>query len=166
MLYNLLVFNLYIIIILIFLVIIGFFLSLDLLNIVYANLYLSYNISLQKVDNLNINQLQFYINAYIKKKNWFLCISMLEFYQDSNILEKSQILGYIAYCYKQMFYWEISQYYYLQALIYSPESIIILQQLADLYNILSNKKQAREMYERIISIDSNNILANKYLQSL
>ena len=150
---NLFLFYLYIIIILLFLLLLSYLISLEIFDTFYSIIFLNKNKNLNYVDEMI---LLYFFDTYVKRKKWFLSISMLEFCYSQNFLDPSTISNRLAYCYSELSYLSISEFYYLNALFYSPSNIVILKNLIKLYNKLKNYTKVEEMNQRILNLNSSN----------
>nr|YP_009326608.1 hypothetical chloroplast RF37 [Membranoptera platyphylla]AMJ16865.1 hypothetical chloroplast RF37 [Membranoptera platyphylla] len=154
---NLVLFYLYIVITLFFLVPLCYLISIQLFHIIYCTIfsYLNYNLyfsSFQTRDSAKYIQ---FFNFYIKEKQWFLCISMLEFAYEKKICDNMILFNNLAYCYKSLDFWQITEYYYLKALFYSPSNLSILSNLSNLYKASNQMNKAKEINRRIFLLKNN-----------
>lgn len=115
---------------------------------------------------INIHNNLTLAEIYIKQKKWMSSILILE----SNILKESEILSkccnWIGFCYYQTKIYHLSKYYYLQAIKKTPNYISALHNLAEIYQILNDYKNATSIYEKIITIDNKNIKAKQKIEIL
>lgn len=150
---NVLLFYIYIIITLIFLVPLFYLISVELFQILYI---IYFHINRQKNMKITDNQINYIINLYIKRNQWFLCISMLEsLYKNTIQYDYVTISIYLAYCYEKLNYMEIAKFYYLQVLSYSPSNIKALSRLAFFYTLSNEVHQASKFNKRIDLLKNN-----------
>lgn len=111
-------------------------------------------------DLLKVDDVFILFKYYLKKKEWFSCIIMLEFFQELQNINYSNSLGI---CYQKISLNSIARYYYLQALEHDSMNLIVLHNLASVYDKIGNKEKAIRIYKKIISINSNDKVATKFL---
>jgi len=156
------IFRIYLIVAIIFLLFLCSFITLELFRFLFYYYFRfikfsKLNYALFKVDDVFI-----LFQYYLKKKKWFFCIVMLEFFQELQDINYGNSLGI---CYQKISLDFIAQYYYLQALTYDSSNLAILHNLASVYHNIGNKAQAIQIYKKIISINSNDKIANKFLRN-
>lgn len=102
---------------------------------------------INKVTEENILNLA---NIYILKKQWLICILMLEEYLENN---SPTIESYncISFCYLSTKLYNISEYYYKKALNLDPSNIICLKNLANIYstNYMNDKIKQEIIHKQI-----------------
>nr|YP_009397753.1 hypothetical protein [Sonderella linearis]ARW66939.1 hypothetical protein [Sonderella linearis] len=155
---NILLFRSYIVISLLLLLPLSMYLTLELWQIFQFILF--------KQINLDKNNYLRILNVYIDRKKWLLCISFLEVSSLFNVIAMDINLMYLAYCYRNLNYYNIAEYYYLKAIFYSPCNIIILSNLASMYNLLGRKNDAINLYRQIYSLDSSYSIPENYISDL
>nr|YP_009399011.1 hypothetical protein [Taenioma perpusillum]ARW68408.1 hypothetical protein [Taenioma perpusillum] len=144
-------FYLYLFIVLLFLCPLFYFVTLELYQIVKFFLYftLKYKFISKTLLILHHSQYIEIINTSIRKKDWFTCICMLEFYLLHELLNVNIIYKYLAYCYKELLYFDLAEYYYLKILQNYPDQLNILYYLKELYNLSGDKVKSCQIAERI-----------------
>nr|YP_009295220.1 hypothetical chloroplast RF37 [Dasya binghamiae]AOH77232.1 hypothetical chloroplast RF37 [Dasya binghamiae] len=147
---QLVLFYVYMFICLLFLVPLSYLISIELFYIFYSIIlcYTNY-----EVNKLNQGKFLSFFNLYTKRKQWFLCISMLEFIYHQQFFIPVITCKYLAYCYKNLDYLKLAEYYYLQALSYAPSNIYILQNLVELYKKSNDDIKAEEINNRIVLLN-------------
>nr|YP_009731998.1 hypothetical protein [Gracilaria edulis]QHS70568.1 hypothetical protein [Gracilaria edulis]UAD85524.1 hypothetical protein [Gracilaria edulis] len=126
-------FELYIIIIICFLLPICYFITNNL-KYIYKQANILNNIKKPK-DTIYIEHqnIIYIINTYIKRKKWLYCITMLEFYINQSSIDEDKILAnyynYIGLCYQLMDIDKIAKKYYLKAYNKQPNNKEILKNL-------------------------------------
>nr|QCI05955.1 hypothetical protein [Delesseria sanguinea] len=154
---NLVLFYLYIVITLFFLVPLCYLISIQLFRIIYCTIFNYFNYDLF-FSNFNIEDNSKYVkffNFYLQEKQWFLCISMLELAYEKRACDNIILLNNLAYCYKNLNFWQITEYYYLKALFYSPSNLSILNNLSNLYIISNQVNKSDKINRRIILLNNN-----------
>nr|QCI04276.1 hypothetical protein [Anotrichium furcellatum] len=123
------IFRIYIYFILIFLIMISFFLSKEIYNILdkYFIFFLSYS----RISTINVYIL---INYFLKDKQFFIAISLLELCIDKELEDIVLSFIQIGSCYNISDYFKIAKYYYKQALSFDPHNPNLLKLLYDLDN--------------------------------
>nr|YP_009391144.1 hypothetical protein [Dipterocladia arabiensis]ARW59288.1 hypothetical protein [Dipterocladia arabiensis] len=149
---NLLLFYVYLIIIVCFLLFLSYLISLELINLLY---YIIFKYNKFNINEINENIYLFFVSLYTKRKQWFLCISMLEFLYLKKISSLPILNNNLAYCYKNLSYSAIAEFYYLKGLSYSPFNIMILKNLFQFYTESKNYDKAKKINERIISLNNS-----------
>uniref|UniRef100_UPI003002A63A Ycf37 n=1 Tax=Anunuuluaehu liula TaxID=3049639 RepID=UPI003002A63A len=98
---------------------------------------------------------------YIKQKKWISSILTLEYgiNKDNKIIEK--YYNWIGFCYCKTKVYNLSKYYYLQAIQVKPNYISALHNLAEIYKILNDYQNATNTYKKIIQIDNKNTKAKQ-----
>nr|YP_009295853.1 hypothetical protein Schim_107 [Schimmelmannia schousboei]AOM64788.1 hypothetical protein Schim_107 [Schimmelmannia schousboei] len=150
-------FQLYLICAICFLLPICFLISSELYKLIARNI-IYWNINNKSIKKENILGLA---NIYIKTKKWLTCILMLEFHLDNEI--NFEYYNCLGFCYQQISLNEKAKFYYLQASYQEPHNIICLQNVAKIYDILNDQQNAIKSYKKILSIDTSNQIAQKYL---
>lgn len=147
---NLFLFYFYLLIILFFLLILSYLISLELFSIFHC-LSLKY----RKLDLNEISETLFFlfISLYTKRRQWLICISMLEFFYLKKVFSLSIIANKLAYCYQKLSYLSIAEFYYLKALSYSPFNIVILNNLSNFYTESKDYYKAERINKYISSLD-------------
>ena len=156
------IFRIYLIIAIIFLLFLCSFMTLELIkSCIY---YYIYFVKFYGIDhkNFNIDNIIFLFQYKLKKKQWFSCILMIEFFQEVQDINYSNFLGI---CYQKLSLDFVAEYYYLQVLNYDSKNLVILHNLAEIYCKIDKKEEALKIYNRIISIDSNDKIAMKILMN-
>nr|YP_009295547.1 conserved hypothetical plastid protein [Mastocarpus papillatus]AOL58031.1 conserved hypothetical plastid protein [Mastocarpus papillatus] len=120
---------------------------------------------LKRQDKENINSYESLQLAqiYLKQKKWISSIIILEsnINQENKIIE--QFYNCIGFCYCQIKHYNLSQYYYLQAIKKQPIYLSALHNLAKLYEILNDYKNTTDIYIKILKIDNKNKKAKQKL---
>nr|YP_009399212.1 hypothetical protein [Kapraunia schneideri]ARW68818.1 hypothetical protein [Kapraunia schneideri] len=132
-------FYLYLVVVCLLLFFFAFFVSLQLKFIFFHLLkYLNvFNIFNENFFLLDKDYENFYF-CYLNFSNYLLCIFLSECYLDSNIslLHKKLIYTNLGYLYSELLFWEISEYYYLQALSINIDNYKFNIPLQDMYYML------------------------------
>nr|YP_009332828.1 hypothetical chloroplast RF37 [Membranoptera tenuis]AKL79084.1 hypothetical chloroplast RF37 [Membranoptera tenuis] len=154
---NLVLFYLYIVMTLFFLVPLCYLISIQLFHIIYCIIfsYLNYNLYFSNFQTKNSIKYKQFFNFYIKEKQWFLCICMLELAYEKKICSNIILFNNLAYCYKGLDCWQITEYYYLKALFDSPSNLSILNNLSSLYRVSNQVNKAKEINRRILLLKNN-----------
>jgi tetratricopeptide (TPR) repeat protein len=152
MLSNFIIFRIYLCIAITVLLPICYFITIELVNqILYYLIYLKAYVFMQ-VDNVNEYDINFLVNYFLTRKQWFKCITMLQFSNYYNIISTYKLLGM---CFHKLSYYTIARYYYVKALK-NENDIIVLQNLGLVCRDLKDYKMMREICDKIRSIDSDN----------
>jgi len=152
---NLVLFYIYIIIILLFLIPLFYLVSKELFQIFYI---LYFNLIKKNILKIKENQFYYLIILYIKRNQWFICISMLEALLKNKLQKKTVFIFMdLAYCYEKLYYLEIAEYYYLKVLSYAPSNIDILNKLSVIYKSSNKTYEASKINRRIDLLKNNYI---------
>nr|YP_009510980.1 hypothetical protein [Hydropuntia rangiferina]AXI96653.1 hypothetical protein [Hydropuntia rangiferina]UAD87336.1 hypothetical protein [Hydropuntia rangiferina] len=126
-------FELYIIILICFLLPVCYFITNNL-KYIYKQANILNNI--KKLENkiyIEYKDIIYIINTYIKRKKWLHCIAMLEFYLNQSSISENKILAnyynYIGLCYQLIDMYKIAKKYYLKAYNKQPNNKEILKNL-------------------------------------
>lgn len=157
---NFILFNLYIGFVFVFLVLLNIFLMNYVIDIFYNEIKLNQLNRIIELQEIDIYKL---INIYIKKKKWLICISLLELYFNLNIFSQQNIIKYLAYCYEENNCFSLALYYYQVYLSINSNDINILQKILLIYKKIDNYELLNITAKNILKLDSNNLLAQKYL---
>jgi len=150
---NALVFYLYIIVTLLFLLPLFYFITNELLQMI-TSLY--FYKTKQNLFQIGTKEFIYIFNLYMKRNEWFICISMLEnLYKNQKLIHLRIILIYLAFCYEKLSYLNIAKYYYLQVLLYEPSNIYVLNKLAYIYKLSNESEKLNDIYQRINLIKNN-----------
>ena len=105
---------------------------------------------------LDDNLLNYFVDFYIKRKQFFLCISLMELY--IYIFSDNQYLAYtsLAYCYQKNKFFYVAEYYYLKVLYVFPDNLMILKSLVGIYEKLGNSSKVLIAKNRVKELDDNN----------
>nr|UAD84098.1 hypothetical protein [Gracilaria changii] len=115
---------------------------------------------IQKINHrtqLNSKKILFLTNIYINRKKWLDCITMLEFYINQIRINKvrAEYYNYIGLCYESTYMYKIAQKYYLKAYNISPLEKNILKNLANIYKISGDIKNAKKINQRLFLLNKN-----------
>nr|YP_009391754.1 hypothetical protein [Acrosorium ciliolatum]ARW59898.1 hypothetical protein [Acrosorium ciliolatum] len=162
---NILLFRFYVIISFIFLIPFFLFINLELYKLLKIQFLLKENLTIGKLNviDINKNKLKLFIKLYMYRNKWFIAISLLELSEYLNIIDSFDIDNLLAYAYQNLSYLQLSEYYYLKALLYKPNNINTLSNLANIYNSLAKNDEALKIYRRISILDSNYLIPTNYL---
>lgn len=157
-----LLFRGYTVFLLLFLVPLSYFVSVELFHLIELTLlYLRFGIFTKKLA-LDQNNGAILFNFYCRRKKWLLSISLMELFSVLNLMNSSLAFGSLAYLYMQLSYWDIAEYYYLKAVSCSPYDVNALSNLANMYNILKKEEKALDVYRQIFLLDNNYSVPKKY----
>nr|YP_009397132.1 hypothetical protein [Thuretia quercifolia]ARW66318.1 hypothetical protein [Thuretia quercifolia] len=151
---NITLFYIYIFVTLVFLIPLCYLITIDLFRIFYFFPDRSC-IDYSSFSNLNEYQLKQKINYYLSRKQLFVCISMLEFFYESNIFTNFIIFTYLGYFYESLSYFQIAEYYYLNLLSYSQSDLLILNKLANLYKLSKENFKESKILNQISLLQSS-----------
>nr|QCI04061.1 hypothetical protein [Antithamnionella ternifolia] len=156
---NILIFRLYLVIAILFLIPICFIITKELINSILYLIVVKRikRISIQQTNNTDIVRL---LQYYLKRQKWLTCILMLESYKTTDRINYFNLLGI---CYQKVACYIVAEYYYLKATKHDSTNITILQNLATIYKLLYKEYELKKICDVILSLDSNNSLAKKYL---
>lgn len=80
-----------------------------------------------------------------------------------HLLDKNKINEILGYCYEELNYFDIAEYYYYKSLSYDSTNIEVLSKLLFIYKKLSKNDQIINICNKLLNIDPQNKLAKKYL---
>jgi len=148
-------FYLYLFTVLLFLSPLFYFITLELYRVLRFFLYfhIKYNFSYKTLLKLHDSEYMEMINWFIIKKEWFICICMLEFFALNKILNIDIIYNYLAYCYQKLCYFDLAEYYYLKVLHNYPDQLNTLYGLKELYSLSRNNAKFDQVNKKIKLID-------------
>nr|YP_009346939.1 hypothetical protein [Gracilaria firma]APR74474.1 hypothetical protein [Gracilaria firma] len=120
---------------------------------------------IQKINNktqLNNKKILSLIKIYINRKKWLDCITMLEASINQIPINKisAEYYNYIGLCYESANMYKIAQRYYLKAYNISPLEKNILKNLANIYKISGDIKNAKKINQRLILLNKNEYTSN------
>ena len=92
--------------------------------------------------------------------------SLIMFVIPFGVLYLGNIYNNIGYCYFKQNNFSLAKYYYQEALIYLPDYVIALNNLAFLFESEKNYSKALELYEKSYKFDSSNLTSLKQKQKL
>ena len=97
------------------------------------------------------------LSIYLSRSEYFMCVLLCESYLKNSSFFKNKKFFYIglASSYAQTKYWDIAQYYYLEALVLLGEDREILYKLLLMYKYLGYKSRVNDIYSKIAKIDSD-----------
>lgn len=146
--YNVL-FYLYLSLVCLLLSVFAFFVSLQLK---FVFLYLLKYLDILKLHHKNSillhkNYKNFY-SFYLLNFNYFFCISLSEFYLEKkrSLVDKKSIYLALSFIYIEVAFWEIAEYYYLQALSLQSDNCDICVALGNMYLKLGYEEDAQTFY--------------------
>ena len=90
----------------------------------------------------------------------------LAIYNCDDIILLGNIYNNIGYCYFKQNNFELAEYYYKEALLYLPDYVIALNNLAFLFEKGKNYKIALNLYEKSYNLDPGNLTTLKQKQRL
>ncbi len=160
---SLVIFRIYILVIFLFLLFISIFISQEIFSLLNTYFFIYRINKLFSSKIYDIDKVNVLTDKYIKYKKWLLCIGFLEYCYINKILDPYTVYKILGYCYLQTHYFQISKYYYLQALTYEKLDISILYNLIILYDYLSESKNVCKYCNKILLLDPQNSFASKYL---
>nr|YP_009392162.1 hypothetical protein [Osmundaria fimbriata]ARW60724.1 hypothetical protein [Osmundaria fimbriata] len=147
-------FRLYVLAFLLFLIPLSFFTTVQLLSLI--RMILKYNIffndfshNFQVLDVLSFKDI---FNFHANRKQWFLCVSLIDLSFHYSNLDTDLLYISLAYSYKTNSFLSIAEYYYLKALSISPSNIVALKSLAIIYDQLGKREKALSLYDKISSL--------------
>nr|YP_009395898.1 hypothetical protein [Dasya naccarioides]ARW65084.1 hypothetical protein [Dasya naccarioides] len=146
---NFILFYLYLLMILLFLSILSYLISIELFYLFYIIFFTKINYNLSQVDKETFIH---FVNLYTKRKEWLLFISMLEFYLNKKRFDPVTIYNNLGYCYSSLYYFQIAEYYYCNALLIDKNSMLTLQNLSQLYKKFSNDNKLNQINNMIALI--------------
>lgn len=152
--YNIL-FYLYLSLVLLLLSLFAFFVSVQL-KIVLLYLFNFLQQSFNQTMNFSDISYESLFSFHLNISDYFLCISLSEFYLKSSnlLLDKTIIYVSLGLIYSQLSCWNIAEYYYLQSLSLNPRDKQINVALASLYSKLGYKEKSQYFYDAIALLDS------------
>lgn len=149
MLNNFILFYLYLSIILLFLSILSYLITIELLYLFYIIFFSKINYNLSEI---NEEAFIYFVNLYTKRKEWFLFISMLEFCINKKIFSLITTYNNLGYCYNSLSYLELAEHYYCNALFFDQKNRLTLHNLSQLYKKGNNYTQLSIINNMIESI--------------
>lgn len=162
---NILLFRFYIIISFSFLMPLFLFINFELYKLLKIQIFLKFYFSNYELNLISMtkNNLKLLIKLYIYYNKWSIVISLLELSEYLNIMDSVSTYNLLAYTYQILSYLQLSEYYYLKALLDNPDNIEILSNLANLYNLLDKKDKSLAIYRRIFILDNNYLIPDNYI---
>nr|YP_009393828.1 hypothetical protein [Polysiphonia sertularioides]ARW62390.1 hypothetical protein [Polysiphonia sertularioides] len=149
------IFYLYLIIVLVFLLIFSFFVSLQLKSFV-LNVTNLINVIFMSEKNYLFSKKNYvkYTNYYLTNFDYFSCISLSEFLLETVIILKDKKILYtsLASLYSKIGCWTVSEYYYLEAISLGLNDIHILLDLANLYFHLGAQIKLQSICKEILNL--------------
>nr|YP_009394241.1 hypothetical protein [Leptosiphonia brodiei]ARW62803.1 hypothetical protein [Leptosiphonia brodiei] len=153
--YNIL-FYLYLSLVLLLLLLFAFFVSVQLkIVLLYVfNFSQASNVFNQTMNFSDVSY-ECLFNFHLHISDYFLCISLSEFYLKSSdvLFDKIMIYVSLGLIYSQLSCWHIAEYYYLQSLSLSPRNKQINVALAILYSKLGYTEKSQYFYDAISLLD-------------
>nr|YP_009396512.1 hypothetical protein [Vertebrata australis]ARW65698.1 hypothetical protein [Vertebrata australis] len=153
--YNFL-FYLYLIIVLLVLCTFSFFVSLQLK--VFA-LYLLKSINLiyffkKKILFVEEDYLYFFA-LDLMRLDYSKCIALSELFLENNHLIQNKMMLYrsLGFVYSKISFFTLAEYYYLEALSYSPNNIDLILSLVQIYHSLNYKEKVKLWLNKILILD-------------
>ena len=124
--------------------------------------------SIQFETNVNFEQYLKLGILLLNKKLFGQAIKYLKLaiYNCDDIILLGNIYNNIGYCYFKQNNFSLAKYYYQEALIYLPDYVIALNNLAFLFESEKNYSKALELYEKSYKFDSSNLTSLKQKQKL
>nr|QCI09081.1 hypothetical protein [Inkyuleea mariana] len=155
---NIIVVRLYLVLTICFLIPICFLVSVELLNLFRRNILFNRRVEFIQSIQINKEQILALAKVYINKQKWLTCILMLEFYISLNSINNANYYNCIGFCYQKILLNKIAKYYYINAMLLSPDSLSILKNVANIYKICGDTDNASKVYDKILQINKiNNI---------
>nr|QCI06401.1 hypothetical protein [Dictyurus purpurascens] len=151
---NITLFYIYIFVTLVFLMPVCYLITKDLFRVL-SFFYYRYSIYYYDFLDMSQDKLNKKIDFYLFKKQWFVCISMLEFFYENKIFTNFVVLLYLGYCYENLFYFHIAEYYYLKSLSFSKNNLLILNKLANLYKLSKQNIKELKILKQISLLQDN-----------
>lgn len=164
---NFISFDIYLLLIICFLSVVCYFISVDLLISIsgHWNVYQWYHVDI--IEFIQSSDIFLMAKIYIFRKQWLSCILMLEL----ALLEQSsnkyfmEYYSCLAFCFYKLKIYNRSERYYLLYLECNPKHLNTLVCLANIYVSSNQYIKAEIIYERILNIDPENKIAREYLHS-
>nr|YP_010865371.1 hypothetical protein QQR83_pgp003 [Campylaephora boydenii]WGT74145.1 hypothetical protein [Campylaephora boydenii] len=150
-------FRLYLLLAITVLLSICYFITLELFNqIIYSYIFLK-DVCIIKQKNVIFNDIYFLVNYFMKRRQWFKCILMLQFYEYYKNYNSNRFLGI---CFHNLSYQYIARYYYINSLKYES-SLEVLENLALICIDLKDDIMFNELCCKISEIDPENKILMK-----
>nr|YP_009296055.1 hypothetical protein Schiz_107 [Schizymenia dubyi]AOM64990.1 hypothetical protein Schiz_107 [Schizymenia dubyi] len=162
---NQVLFQLYLVLIIVFLIPICLFISIGIQKVYYQNILIHSLMSNKNFRTIDIHNSFKIIKTYINIKRWLSCILMLEFFIEQKANNIEEYYKYLGLCYENIEVNSLAQQYYQRALKIDPKNVFILQHLGKIQKLAGETQKALQTYKVILSIDRTNQIAMNYLDS-
>lgn len=103
------------------------------------------------------------LSGLIKKCLWLDAVNLMEQNYTLPGLDACQYFNALGFVYYKMEAYNLAKSYYIEALSIKEDYIVALQNLAEVYDVLKDRKLAFSTYEYILRHDPCNSSAMKYL---
>nr|YP_009510572.1 hypothetical protein [Gracilaria ferox]AXI96245.1 hypothetical protein [Gracilaria ferox] len=109
--------------------------------------------------NIENKHIVYIAKIYINRKKWLDCITLLESYMKKIKINEQTILiqyyNYIGLCYQSIKMYKIAKKYYLQAYNKAPCIKQTLKNLANMYKLSGDTKNASKIYNELTVLNKN-----------
>lgn len=96
------------------------------------------------------------LNCYVKRRKFFLSISLSELYLCLCPSKRNLIYKSLGQCYQQNGFFYVAEYYYLLYLSISNDSLSVLSSLLEIYTHLNNYNKISSVKDKITQLNSFN----------
>lgn len=115
-------------------------------------------LTLRKVNDISLcseENCYVLLNYYFSQAEYFMCILLCESFLNHSSFSKNKEYFYlkIANSYAQIKYWNVAEYYYLEAISISNQDVQAMIRLAELYLYLGYKSKADTLFQKVLEVN-------------
>lgn len=156
---SLILFRLYIIFVLLFLLPASILITKQIYCLLETNISiysLINHLNREQLTVLNDKSYIMLLNSYVKRKKFFLSISLSELYLFICPSKRNLIYKFLGQCYQQNGFFYVAEYYYLLYLSISNDSLSVLSSLLEIYTHLDNSNKISFIKNQMAQLNSFN----------